>query len=117
MDTADHKMSLLPCDQLCPMYNPIHVQSAVSRSKHTVTEQIGTDHQALIISAQQCHPSVPPIDAQQCRQSAAPPVSVANHCCISVPPHQCPPVPLHQCSLSVPITAAYQCSSLINAHQ
>ncbi|CAI9567830.1 unnamed protein product, partial [Staurois parvus] len=46
---------------------------------------------ALMIGAQQCHPSVPPTCAQQCH---LPVPSSATHLCPPTCSHQChPPVP------------------------
>ncbi|CAI9556675.1 unnamed protein product, partial [Staurois parvus] len=66
-------------------------------------QQLSQSRSALMISAQQCLPSVPSTSAQQCHPSV-PPRSAA---------HQYPAVlsvsATSQRCLSVPIIAAYQC--------
>ncbi|CAI9539709.1 unnamed protein product, partial [Staurois parvus] len=63
---------------------------------------------ALMISAEKCHPPVPPICAQQCHPQV--PLS-ATHMCPAVPPtcvHQCLVVP-PTCGPAVPPTSYQQC--------
>ncbi|CAI9574543.1 unnamed protein product, partial [Staurois parvus] len=61
---------------------------------------------ALMIGAQQCHPPVLPICAQQCRLQVP---SSATHLCAAVPP-TC----AQQCHPSVPSSAASQCPAVLS---